>query len=189
METFFKYASDIISQAAQSPFGILALIILVIAFLAFFFFQKAKEATRIFIFLLILAAGIAFGAVVVNQSREDLINRSGAAAINALTAINRAPAIDDATNTVTKSTTTTTQTTNTLAEGDWTDSKWQDARNCISWVFADNGARNTYLAGRNRGLTQFEAVLAAEGHDPGAQRLIMQFGADRMKQFIKSMGQ
>ena len=72
MEQFSKYAPEIISAAAHSALGILALIILTLGLLAYFLFHQASEATRVLIFVLVLVAGITFGAVVLDKSSSKL---------------------------------------------------------------------------------------------------------------------
>lgn len=74
------------------------------------------------------------------------------------------------------------QVPSSMSNPDWQ----QNARNCIGWVFADQGARNTYLSARQRGLSKFEAILYAEKHDLGAQRLVADYGEQRTLDFIKS---
>jgi hypothetical protein len=60
-----KQAPNIIEQAAKSPLGILALIILVLAVLAYFFFRNASETARIAMFVMMFMGGAAFGCAVV----------------------------------------------------------------------------------------------------------------------------
>lgn len=72
MGPFFKYAAEIIDAAASSLPGILALIILTLGVLAYFLFRQASEATRVLIFVLVLVAGTAFGAVVLNKSLSNV---------------------------------------------------------------------------------------------------------------------
>lgn len=72
MEQFFKYANEIIGAAASSLLGILALIILTLGVLAYFFFRQASEAMRVLIFVLVLIAGTAFGVVVLDKSLSNV---------------------------------------------------------------------------------------------------------------------
>ncbi len=60
MEKLFESAPAIIREAAKSPQGMFALIILVLAVLAFFFFHKSSERTRVVIFVLICISAIYF---------------------------------------------------------------------------------------------------------------------------------
>jgi hypothetical protein len=61
---------DIITAAAKSALGIFALMIIVLSFLAWRFFQNAPEQTRVFIFLCLFAGVAFFGVAVVNQANE-----------------------------------------------------------------------------------------------------------------------
>ncbi|MBI1762989.1 MAG: hypothetical protein HYR56_16300 [Acidobacteria bacterium] len=54
MEGFFKYADKIIQAASQSPLGIVALTILVIAVIGIIFFRKDGVRVRVSIFVLLL---------------------------------------------------------------------------------------------------------------------------------------
>ena len=67
LEQLIKSAPEIISKAAQSPLGILALMILVVGVLAVLFFQQAPVAVRVSIFVLILGSACAFGVAVVRE--------------------------------------------------------------------------------------------------------------------------
>jgi hypothetical protein len=48
-----------------------------------------------------------------------------------------------------------------------------EAKTNIDWVFRDSGARQTYANGRGTGLSPFDAVLGAQGHNPHAQQTIL----------------
>lgn len=63
-------AADVITAAATSPLGILALICLIVAFLAHSFFAKAKEATRVKMFLIIIGVIIAGVAIWIAANRQ-----------------------------------------------------------------------------------------------------------------------
>jgi hypothetical protein len=54
----------IIQEAAKSPLGIAALIILAVSFIAYMFFRKAGEKARIIIFLAILVSLLGFGVAI-----------------------------------------------------------------------------------------------------------------------------
>jgi len=56
---------EIIAKSAQSPLGILALMTLAIAVLSYLFFAKSKVNLRAAMFVLMLAAAVAFGIAVV----------------------------------------------------------------------------------------------------------------------------
>ena len=47
----------------------------------------------------------------------------------------------------------------------------------IAWVFRNAGARVTYLRNRKAGLAPLDAVIAAQAHNPNAQRSIKECGA------------
>lgn len=45
----------------------------------------------------------------------------------------------------------------------------QTVREDIDWVFRDNGALDTYVKARASGKGAFQAILAAQGHNPDSQ--------------------
>jgi hypothetical protein len=59
MNQFFKNLPEIIGQAAKSPLGIAALIILLLSGLAYVFFRSAHEKAHIIIFLSMLSGPLA----------------------------------------------------------------------------------------------------------------------------------
>ncbi len=68
MEKVFKYAPDIIEQAAKSPLGLFALMIMAISILCFFFFRKSSERTRIGIFVLMFVSVVSFGVATIRTT-------------------------------------------------------------------------------------------------------------------------
>ena len=70
MNELAKSLPEIIKQAATSPLGILALMIIGLAILAFFFFRGASERTRLVIFVMLFFGVVAFGAVVMYQAAK-----------------------------------------------------------------------------------------------------------------------
>jgi hypothetical protein len=58
IQSLVKSAPEIIKEAAQSPLGIVALIILVVAVVGFFFFKTDKTSIRVTIFVLMLVSFI-----------------------------------------------------------------------------------------------------------------------------------
>jgi hypothetical protein len=70
MNELAKSLPEIIKQAATSPLGILALMIIGLAILAFFFFRGASERTRLVIFVMLFFGVAAFGAVVMHQAAK-----------------------------------------------------------------------------------------------------------------------
>jgi len=72
MEKLFESAPDIIAEAAKSPLGIFALMILAISVLGFFFFRRASERTRSGMFVLLIVGVASFGyATFSNSSRKS----------------------------------------------------------------------------------------------------------------------
>lgn len=61
MDEIFRQTPAIIEQAAKSPLGLLALMVIVLAALGLVFFKDASEKTRILIFVLLLAGAATFG--------------------------------------------------------------------------------------------------------------------------------
>lgn len=50
---------------------------------------------------------------------------------------------------------------------------YEEMRKNVDWVlFADAGARATYLNMRNSGLNPFDSVVGAQGHNPRVQQLL-----------------
>lgn len=70
MTGLFDKASAIIEQAAKSPLGIAALIILAVSFIAYMFFRKAGEKARIIIFLSILVGFVGLCVAILIISRQ-----------------------------------------------------------------------------------------------------------------------
>lgn len=48
------------------------------------------------------------------------------------------------------------------------------AKENIDWIFRDSGARNTFLANRSEGKDAFSSAIAAQAHNPAAQRTLME---------------
>jgi hypothetical protein len=67
MDGLVKSLPEIIKEAAASPLGILALMIIGLAILAFFFFRGAAEKIKVVIFVMLFFGVVAFGAVVVSK--------------------------------------------------------------------------------------------------------------------------
>ena len=61
MDQLFTGLPDVIKAAAQSQLGILALLVVALAVLAYVFFAKASEKIRVGIFVLLFAGVIGFG--------------------------------------------------------------------------------------------------------------------------------
>lgn len=74
MKSFFDNVPEIIKAAASSPLGLFALMILALAFLAFFFFRKASERTRISIFVLMFCGVIVFGFAISDEMNKPKPN-------------------------------------------------------------------------------------------------------------------
>jgi hypothetical protein len=68
MNELAKSLPEIIKEAATSPLGILALMIVGLAILAFFFFRGASERTRLVIFVMLFFGVATFGAAVMHQA-------------------------------------------------------------------------------------------------------------------------
>ncbi len=61
-----KHAAEIIKQAAESPLGIAALIIIIVSVIAILFFRKSSEKTRMVIFIFIIIGFLGFGLAISN---------------------------------------------------------------------------------------------------------------------------
>jgi hypothetical protein len=71
LNSFPESLPGIIEQAAKSPFGILALMIIGLAILAFFFFRDADVKVRVVIYVMLFLGVVAFGVVVMQQARKN----------------------------------------------------------------------------------------------------------------------
>src|SRR6185503_162453 len=71
MESLTKSLPQIIKESAASPLGILALMIIGLAILAFFFFRQAKEKTRIGIFAMLFVGVAALAGAIVRVSNKS----------------------------------------------------------------------------------------------------------------------
>jgi len=65
-----EYWPDIIGEAAKSPLGILALMVLVVSGLAAIYFRNAHVGVRVSIFVLIFAGVVAFGFKIIQTLDE-----------------------------------------------------------------------------------------------------------------------
>lgn len=68
MDPLFKSLPDIIKAAAQSQLGILALLVVALAILAYVFFARASANVRIGIFVLLFAGVTGFGVAVLRST-------------------------------------------------------------------------------------------------------------------------
>jgi len=68
MDSLFKSLPDIIKAAAQSQLGILALLVVALAILAYIFFAKARVKIRVGIFVLLFAGVVGFGVAMFHAS-------------------------------------------------------------------------------------------------------------------------
>src|SRR5688500_6158728 len=68
MDTLAGRLPEIITAAAQSYLGLLALLSIALAMLAYFFFAKASEKVKVGIFVLLFVGVIAFGAAMFRVS-------------------------------------------------------------------------------------------------------------------------
>ena len=68
MDQLFKTLPDIIKAAAQSQLGILALLVVALAILAYIFFAKARVKIRVGIFVLLFAGVVGFGIAMFHAS-------------------------------------------------------------------------------------------------------------------------
>jgi hypothetical protein len=71
MDALTARLPEIITAAAQSYLGILALLSVALSVLAYFFFAKASEKVRVAIFVLLFLGVIAFGAAMFRASQDS----------------------------------------------------------------------------------------------------------------------
>ena len=50
--------------------------------------------------------------------------------------------------------------------------KLDEAKANFNWVFSDDGAKNSFAAARNRGLSPLNSVIQAQAHNPRAQQTL-----------------
>lgn len=68
MDQLIKSLPDIIKAAAQSQLGILALLVVALSVLAYFFFAKSAMKFRVGIFVLLFAGAVGFGVAMFRAS-------------------------------------------------------------------------------------------------------------------------
>lgn len=71
MDALAQRLPEIITAAAQSYLGILALLSVALSLLAYFFFAKASEKVKVGIFVLLFLGVIAFGAAMFRASHDS----------------------------------------------------------------------------------------------------------------------
>ena len=79
MQDFVQSAPDIIREAARSPLGLLALLVLAVATLALVFFRKSSDAIKLAIFGVFFVAAVSFGIVVASGFARQSGPRAGGA--------------------------------------------------------------------------------------------------------------
>lgn len=78
MDALTARLPEIITAAAQSYLGILALLSVALSLLAYFFFAKASEKVKVGIFVLLFLGVIAFGAAMFRASHDSPTSASAA---------------------------------------------------------------------------------------------------------------
>ena len=71
MDKLAESLPQIITAAAQSHLGILALLVVALSVLAFFFFAKASEKVKVGIFVMLFLGVIAFGAAMFRVAQDS----------------------------------------------------------------------------------------------------------------------
>ena len=84
MDQLINRLPDIITAAAQSYLGILALLSVALSVLAYVFFSKASEKVKVSIFVLLFLGVIGFGVAMFRVSPDSLVPAQPAASISAL---------------------------------------------------------------------------------------------------------
>ena len=74
MESLFKSLPDVIKAAAQSHLGILALLVVAISLLAYVFFAKASEKSRLGVFVLLFLGVVGFGVSMFRVSSGSVVS-------------------------------------------------------------------------------------------------------------------
>jgi len=70
MDKLMESLPEIITAAAQSHLGILALLSIALSILAFFFFAKASEKVKVGIFVMLFLGVVAFGVAMFHATHE-----------------------------------------------------------------------------------------------------------------------
>ena len=82
MDQLFKSLPEIIKAAAQSQLGILALLVVALAILAYLFFARAAVNVRVGIFVLLFAGVVGFGVAMFRASEAPARTGPSAGAAN-----------------------------------------------------------------------------------------------------------
>ena len=82
MDALTTRLPEIITAAAQSYLGILALLSIALSVLAYFFFAKASEKVRVGIFVLLFVGVIAFGVAMFRVSNDSATPAAAPAALS-----------------------------------------------------------------------------------------------------------
>src|SRR5262245_38595709 len=77
MDQLIQSAPNIIGQAAKSPLGIFALMIIALSVLGFFFFRESSERTRITMFVLMFTGVVAFGIATFRSTSSGVSTATG----------------------------------------------------------------------------------------------------------------
>ena len=77
MDQLLQSAPNIIGQAAKSPLGIFALMIIALSVLGFFFFRQSSEHTRIAMFVLMFVGVASFGAATLRSTSNSVSTPPG----------------------------------------------------------------------------------------------------------------
>ena len=79
MDTLIANLPEIITAAAQSHLGILALLSVALAVLAYFFFAKASEIARVVIFVMLFLGVVGFGTAMFRVTDDVADSRAASA--------------------------------------------------------------------------------------------------------------
>lgn len=82
MEKIAEHIPDIIKAAAQSQLGILALLCLLLAFLAYVFFSKSSEKAKLGVFFFLFLGVVGFGIAMFNSQSEKENSDTNTASLN-----------------------------------------------------------------------------------------------------------
>ena len=77
MDTLIKQLPEIITAAAQSPLGILALLSVALSVLAYYFFAKSSDKVKVGIFVLLFGGVFGFGGAIVKQIPSSGVGSMG----------------------------------------------------------------------------------------------------------------
>jgi hypothetical protein len=174
MDAIPKNIPEIIKEAAVSPLGILALMVLSLAVLALIYFRPPEPVrVRVGIFVMLFLGVCGFGSAIVRTSEFEKSARTR----NVVAQLEPAATEKEFATVISE---TRTKRLNIPDE----------TRINLDWIFEDNAAARTYQTGRDSGLSRYRAALKAQSgrRQQGAYRSIVAAGTETVENYLQSRG-